>query len=118
MQAMDTTEKESRALNKNPNRALVNILGDRYLIRGEATPGYIAEIAEMVDTRMRELKAASKTPINKTQLAVLAAVNLADELKQMQTGSSLEADEIARRTNQLITLLDEGLTGDRLPDRT
>ncbi len=91
------------------NRATVSILGDRYTIRGEADPGYIAEVAELVDSRMRELHAASPG-LSKVRLAVLAAINLADELKQAQQGK--EAAEVARRTRQLISLLDEGLIGD------
>ena len=91
------------------NRATVSILGERYTIRGSADPGYIAEVAELVDSRMRELQ-ASAPGISKARLAVLTAINLADELKQLQQGK--EATEVARRARQLISLLDEGLIGD------
>lgn len=91
------------------NRATVSILGESYTIRGEAEPGYIAEVAELVDARMRELRAASPQ-IPKARLAVLAAINLADELLQARRGK--EAFEVERRTKQLISLLDEGLIGD------
>ena len=91
-------------------RAQVNILGERYIIRGDAQPDYIAEVADLVDSRMRALRDAASAPMSKTRLAVLAAVNLADELLQTRGGSGNE--ELERRTRQLITLLDEGLIGD------
>ena len=95
-------------------RTSVEILGERYTIRGEAEPGYIAEVGRMVDERMRELQAGAPH-LSRSRLAVLAAINIADELLQERMSHEEEDDsvaEMARRANQLITLLDEGLIGD------
>ena len=97
-----------------PGRTSVEILGERYTIRGEAEPGYIAEVGLMVDERMRELQAGSPH-LSRSRLAVLAAINIADELLQERMSHEEQDDsvaEMARRANQLITLLDEGLIGD------
>lgn len=104
-----TTQKKERE-----SRVEVNILGDRYTIRGQADTGYIAEVARMVDTRMREIKDRNRE-MNKVRVAVLAAINLADELLQERENRQdvPEDDEILRRTRQLISLLDEGLIGDQ-----
>lgn len=96
-------------------RAQVEILGERYTIRGDADPGYMAEVGRLVDERMRDL--ASQAPgLPRARLAILAAINLADDLlQQRMEGGALEVDEeVAVRTRQLITLLDEGLIGDSL----
>ncbi|MCB1173299.1 MAG: cell division protein ZapA [Leptospiraceae bacterium] len=100
-------------------RVHVEILGERYTIKGEADPGYISEVARLVDERMRELSQSSNraTGNNRARLAVLTAINLADELLQARMDSSAKMPmsavmEFEERTHQLISLLDEGLIGD------
>jgi len=97
-----------------PVRATVQILGERYTIRGEADPEYIAEVGRMVDDRMREMQNMAPN-LSSRKLAVLAAINMADELLQMRNARSIEDDqEVMLRTRRLINLLDEGLVGDTL----
>lgn len=65
------------------NRVEVEIFGERYLLRGDMPPEYIRRIAEDVDRRVRDIISRhSRIPI--TKAAVLAAVNLADELRRLQ----------------------------------
>lgn len=95
-------------------RVNVEIMGERYTIRGDADPGYIAEVGRFVDERMRELKDAS-SGLSRARLAVLTAINIADELLQERMadrGDSEATEEVLQRTRQLISLLDEGLIGD------
>jgi cell division protein ZapA len=98
-----------------PNRVTVHILGEDYSIRGNADAGYIAEVAQLVDSKMRALKSTHRN-LTKTRLAVLTAINLADEILQERSlpveRPDGEPDEIERRAKQLITLLDEGLIAD------
>ncbi|PJZ49071.1 cell division protein ZapA [Leptospira koniambonensis] len=90
------------------------ILGEDYTIVGDADSEYIHRLAELVDRKVRELQLGMPNA-PKLKLAVLAALNFADELEQSknQTGdsgpSSPEAEE---KTKKLITLLEEGLIGD------
>ena len=101
------------------HRVSVNIMGERYTIKGDASPDYISEVANLVDDRMRELRSATNVT-NKTRLAVLAAINIAYELIRLKSKPSdddpdtPEQLEISERTRQLITMLDEGLIGDTL----
>ena len=97
---------------RDMNRVRVEILGESYTVKGDTAPGYIADVARLVDSRMRELNQSGRIQ-NKTRLAVLTALNLADELLQKKGESvSPEGDDLSTRTQQLITLLDEGLVGD------
>lgn len=65
------------------SRVEVEIYGERYVLRGERPPDYIRLIAQEVDRRVRDICSRhSRIPV--TTAAVLAAVNLADELKRLQ----------------------------------
>jgi len=46
------------------------------------------------------------------QIAILAALNIADELFQIKESEYMMSDEIKEKTNMLISMLDEGLIGD------
>lgn len=100
------------------SRVSVEIMGERYTIRGEAEPGYIAEVARIVDDRMRELRQGQgMAGLNRSRLAVLTAINIADELMQERLTPAREISDdaiaqVRQRTSQLISLLDEGLIGD------
>jgi len=95
-------------------KTTVNILGETFTIRGDATEDYIAEIAHLVDTTMRDIKNQQQN-LDRFRLAVLAAINLADELMRRKQEPDPQSEEaLTKRTRQLIDLLDEGLVGERL----
>jgi len=89
----------------------VNILGREYKIRGVADPAYVEEVAAFVDTRMREIARGTATPAP-DRVAILAAINIADELLQLRRSGDDELQSIERRTQNLIRLLDERLAED------
>ncbi len=61
--------------------AEVVILGQRYRVKGDYPPEYIQELAEFVDSRLKEVR--EKSPqITPLKAAVLTALNIADELKR------------------------------------
>ena len=93
------------------NKVKVAIFGQTYTIRGDAPPEYIEQLADYVNTKMEEVS-AHKANANTTQIAILVALNIADEYFQVRhmKGSSMETLE--EKTNQLISMLDEGLVGD------
>lgn len=77
----------------------VEILGLRYPIRSTLDPGYVTELAAYVDAKMQA--AADETePIDSVRIAVLAALNIADELfRARETGSlaaAIEAEVLGR----------------------
>jgi cell division protein ZapA len=75
-----------------PNTQSVTIFGSEYKIRG-ADPDYIQVVAAYVDGKMRELE--QRLPAgNQTKIAILASLNIADELFR-------ERDERTRRDNEL-----------------
>ncbi len=96
---------------KKSNFAEVSILGEEYRIRGDAQKIYIEKIAHIVDKRIRELREHSPH-LSPRGLAILTAVNFADELMQEKIIRSRKDNdrETARRTAELISLVDEALT--------
>lgn len=87
----------------------VQILGREYKIRGAADPAYIREVAQYVDAKLREVSQGSAVPPAPERAAILAALNIADELFQLRRASTEEFSSIERRTQSLIRMLDTGI---------
>ncbi len=85
----------------------VEIFDQVYNLRG-SDADYILKLAEYVDGKMRAVSAQTAT-VDSVRLAVLAALNIADEyhlLKQRQDKASPEAQQ---RATKLANALDEVL---------
>lgn len=87
----------------------VTIYGRTYYLRGDGQSGYLSELAEIVDGRMRQVAEATGTA-DTLKVAILAALNIADECLQARRGGASRDDgrDKARLTS-LVTLLDEAL---------
>src|SRR5712664_4254214 len=92
-----------------PGRVVpVDILGQRYPIRSGLDPDYVARLATYVDEKMRA--AAETTPTGDSlRLAVLAALNVADELFRCRDVTRARDGELAERAGELERLLDKAL---------
>ena len=98
----------------NDDFVTVAIYDQTYHLRGE-NPAYIERLANLVDMRMRAVAAHGAT-VDSLRVAVLAALNIADELTRASSrlDAHLDADESRRnREHSLAGLLDEVL--DREP---
>ena len=86
----------------------VEIHGQRYPIRSGLDQEYVARLASYVDEKMRA--AADLAPTGDSlRLAVLAALNVADELFRCRDVNRLRSGEIAERAGELERLLDRVL---------
>jgi cell division protein ZapA len=86
----------------------VEIHGQRYPIRSTLDPEYIARLATYVDEKMRAV--ADSTPTgDPLRLAVLAALNIADELFRCRDVTRVRDGELAERAGELERLLDRVL---------
>lgn len=64
-------------------RAEVEIYGETYIMRGDASPEYMKMLATYIDKKMKHIGCRQPLlPISK--IAVLAALNVADELSKLQ----------------------------------
>jgi cell division protein ZapA len=86
----------------------VDIQGQRYPIRTSLEPEYVARLAAYVDEKMRA--AAETAPTGDSlRLAVLSALNIADELFRCRDTSHARAGQFAERAEELERLLDRVL---------
>ena len=97
---------------------LVDIYDQTYRLRGD-NPEYIRHLAEIVDTKMRAVASHGKT-VDSLRVAVLAALNIADELATLEhrydalSGSTEESRKsIRNRAHSLTGLLDSVLGDER-----
>jgi len=67
------------------NRITVNICGTDYTLMAEESPSYMQKVAALVDTKMGEIMASGRN--NRGDAAVLAAMNIADEMLKQQSGT-------------------------------
>jgi cell division protein ZapA len=86
----------------------VEIHGQRYPIRTVLEPEYVSQLAGYVDEKIR--LAAQQTPSSDSlRLAVLAALNIADELFRCRDLKRESDGELAERAGELERLLDRVL---------
>lgn len=81
----------------------VAIFGNEYSIRGEAQADYIRELARYVDGKMQEVARGTSQNIP-LKVAILAAINLADEvfrLRAAKTAAEHSLAELAPAPTQL-----------------
>ena len=72
----------------------VQIFGSEYRIASETDPEHIRKVASYIDQKMREVASALALRTRST-VAVLTAVNLADELFKIE-GEGRQIDQISR----------------------
>ena len=89
----------------------VEISGQRYPIRSTLDPEYVAQLASYVDGKIRAAgeSAPSGDPL---RLAVLAALNIADELFRHRDAARVKDGTVAERAEELERLLDRVLLAD------
>jgi cell division protein ZapA len=89
----------------------VEIYDQTYHLSGQDTE-HVRRLAELVDARMRAVAAQGHT-VDSLRVAVLAALNLADELSQAVKASGADAQLGHTRAASLRGLLDEVLEDER-----
>ena len=92
-----------------PGRVVsVEINGQRYPIRSHLDAAYIADLAAYVEHKM--MLAAKESPAGDTlKIAVLAALNIADECFRAREAGNAQQSNLSLRTRELERMLDVAL---------
>jgi len=69
--------------NSQKKRVQVEIFGDNYFVKGHADSKHILKLADYVDKKMNMI-ASKNSQLSIKQIAVLASLNIADELHKLQ----------------------------------
>ncbi len=91
-----------------PSLVHVEIFGQTYPVRAGAEAGYVEQLAQLVDARMKEV-ARSTSTVDSMRIAVLAALNIADELLRVRESRSDASHELEDRARLLAQELDGAL---------
>lgn len=86
----------------------VEIFGSVYHVRGEKDPEYLQELATLVDRKMREISQQVST-VDSAKIAILAALNIADELFQSRKQQQGERVKIEEKVTDLAGELEKAL---------
>lgn len=78
-------------------KVIVNIFGKEYTISGNESSEKIINVAAYVDGKMREIESATSGRLSMSHTAVLAAINIADDMFKLKE----EQEEIIRTNEKL-----------------
>ena len=67
------------------NQIKVTICGEDYTLVAEESPSYMQKVAALVDAKMSEIMTSGR--VSRTDAAVLAAANMADEMLKQQSST-------------------------------
>ncbi len=86
----------------------VEIFGQTYNVRAEGDSTYIHDLARFVDSRMKEVAERTAT-VDTTKIAILAALNISDDLYQREKSRKDSPSDAVARAERLIQKLDAAL---------
>ena len=93
----------------NQNQTVkVVIYNQTYNLRSDHEPDYIQELATHVDAKMNEIARQTMT-VDSLRVAILAALQIADELYQSRNEMKDTERELAERSTRYAELLDQFL---------
>ncbi len=88
----------------------VHILGEEYRVAGSVAGASIPQLAAFVDDKMQEVRRKSSSSSDAKRIAVLTALNLADELFRERARSAVQAGLVRERVEEIGFVLEETLT--------
>ena len=91
------------------NAVQISIFGQEYSVKAPADPNYIKKIAEYLDEKMREVQSGFNTTQSSTRIAILAGMNIVDELFTAKKDGDVASGEIEEKVSSLIELIDDNL---------
>jgi cell division protein ZapA len=83
----------------------VEIYNQTYNIRSDGDTEYIIQLAEFVDSRMREISSDTLT-VDSLKVAILAALHIADELHRLKNMHEQADAQLAARSAECAEMLD------------
>jgi len=88
------------------NTIKVVIYNQTYTLRSDHDPAYIQELGEYVNSRMEEIAHGTMT-VDSLRVAILAALQIADELHMSRKELEDAGKEISERATHYAELLDQ-----------
>src|SRR5664279_2983357 len=83
----------------------VEIYNQTYSIRSDGDNEYILDLAQYVDSKMREISSGTLT-VDSLKVAILAALHIADEFYQLKNAQAQSDFQLATRSSECSAMLD------------
>lgn len=83
----------------------MSIAGTQFSVRTDAKPKYVRELAACVEQKMAEAKTSGPGMSTQT-LALLAAMSIADDLKQLEAEHKEFRREVRERSERILKTLE------------
>ncbi len=96
--------------NSKAKSSEIEVFGAVYRVRSDDDEEYMQKLAGVVDRKMQEI-AGQVSTVDTAKIAVLTALNLADELFQCRKGQEKDRIEIGKRVVELAGELESALQG-------
>ncbi len=90
----------------NPKVLKVNILGQDYVVRSSAGQKYLNEVSTYVNEKMEEIKESGIDDSQQLRIAVLAAMNITDELFSYKKEKQKFVDQVEAKTRSITEFID------------
>ena len=84
----------------------VKILGQDYVVRSSAGQKYLNEVSAYVNEKMEEIKASGFDDSQQLRIAVLAAMNITDELLAYKKDKQKFVDKVEAKTRAITEFID------------
>ena len=91
-----------------PNSKKIQIYGKTYSLKSSSSEVEAEEVAAYVDSRMKEL-ANVRGKTSTLDLAILAALNIAQELMELKNQAGAKEEAEGEKVRQLVEALDKEL---------
>lgn len=89
---------------KGPIRLI--IYDQEYNMRAELDVEYIRQLGDFVDAKMRSIAARTQT-VDSLRVAILAALNIADDYHQLRATQEATGEEVGRKLGACSEVLDQ-----------
>lgn len=86
----------------------VKILGQRYKMRSDEDEEYLTSLAQFVNEKINEVQESTKT-VATHNLAILAALNIADNLFKLREQEARSKKEVRERVRRILKLIRSGM---------
>ena len=96
-------------MSEESNQVQISIFGQEYSVKAPADPDYIKKIAKYLDEKMREVQSGFSTTQSSTRIAILAGMNITDELFNSRQSGESENTEVEQKISSLIELIEVSL---------
>ena len=90
----------------NPKVLKVKILGQDYVIRSSAGQKYLNEVSVYVNEKMEEIMASGIDDSQQLRIAILAAMNITDELFSYKKDKQKFVDKVEAKTLAITEFID------------